>query len=136
VKEPIWVLRRTLELLHGESLKDHGGADGLRDSGVLDSAIARAQNLFAYEGVKDLCRLAAAYALGIAKNHPFIDGNKRAAFTAAGLFLRRNGVRLNADKAEAALVMFDLAAGEITELQFAQWLGRNSWESPGLNSRR
>jgi death on curing protein len=126
VSEPIWVSRQVLELLHGESLKEHGGADGLRDSGLLDSALARAQNIFAYESVDDVFRLAAAYAFGIAKNHPFVDGNKRAAFIAAGLFLALNGARLKADKVEASNMMFDLAAGDITELQFAEWLRRTA----------
>jgi death-on-curing protein len=126
MSEPIWVSRHALELLHDESLKEHGGADGLRDSGLLDSAMARARNIFEYEKVSDPFRLAAAYAFGIAKNHPFVDGNKRAALIAAGLFLRLNGVRLKADKAEAVLVVLDLAAGEITQLQFAEWLRRNS----------
>jgi death on curing protein len=126
MSEPNWVSRRALEYLHDESLKEHGGAEGLRDSGLLDSALARAQNLFAYEGQTDPCRLAAAYAFGIAKNHPFVDGNKRAAFIAAGLFLRMNGKRLKADKAEAVLVMLDLASGGIGEQEFAEWLRRNS----------
>ena len=124
--EPKWVLQRALELLHDESIAEHAGGTGLRDSGLLDSALARPQNLYLYENVTDPFRLAAAYAFGIAKNHPFVDGNKRAALIAAGLFLRVNGLRLNADKAEAALVVFDLAASEITELQFAEWLRRNS----------
>ena len=89
------------------------------------SALARAQNLFAYEEVNDACRLAATYAFGIVKNHPFVDGNKRAAFIAAGLFLQMNGARLHADRAEAVLVMLDLASGELTELQFAEWLRKN-----------
>jgi len=126
VSEPIWVSRQVLELLHGESLKEHSGADGLRDTGLLDSALARAQNISAYESVDDVFRLAAAYAFGIAKNHPFVDGNKRAAFIAAGLFLALNGARLKADKAEATMIMLDLAAGEITELQFTEWLRRNA----------
>lgn len=126
MSEPRWALRRALEFLHDESLKEHGGAEGLRDSGLLDSALARAQNLFAYEGTADLYRLAAAYAFGIAKNHPFVDGNKRAAFIAAGLFLRINGLRLKADKAEAVLVMLDLAGSELGEREFAEWLRRNS----------
>jgi death-on-curing protein len=126
MSEPIWVSRRVLELLHDESLAEHGGAEGLRDSGLLDSAMARAQNIYAYENDADLIRLAAAYAIGIAKNHPFVDGNKRAVFIAAGLFLRLNGIRLKADKAEAVLVVLDLAAGELTESQFAEWLRRNA----------
>ena len=124
--EPKWVLRRALELLHDESIAEHAGGTGLRDAGLLESALARPQNLYLYENVTDPFRLAAAYAFGIAKNHPFVDGNKRAALIAAGLFLRINGLRLSADKAEAALVVFDLAASEITELQFAEWLRRNS----------
>jgi death-on-curing protein len=126
VSDPIWVSRAALELLHDESLKEHGGAEGLRDSGPLDSALARAQNLFAYEEVSDVCRLAATYAFGIVKNHPFVDGNKRAAFIAAGLFLQMNGARLRADRAEAVLVMLDLASGELTELLFAAWLRKNT----------
>jgi death-on-curing protein len=88
--------------------------------------MARAQNVYAYENVTDPFRLAAAYAFGIAKIHPFVDGNKRAAFIAAGLFLRMNGVHVKADKAEAVLVVLDLAAGELTELQFAAWLRMNA----------
>lgn len=126
MKEPVWVARRALELLHQRSLAEHGGPEGIRDAGLLDSALARAQNIYAYENVDDPFRLAAAYAYGIAKNHPFVDGNKRAAFIAAGLFLRRNGVRLKADKAEAVLIMLDLAAGNISELQFCEWLRKNS----------
>jgi death on curing protein len=113
-------------LLHDESLVEHGGPQGVRDSGLLDSALAGAQNLHVYEDVADPFGLAAAYAFGIAKNHPFVDGNKRAAFIAAGVFLRLNRVYLKADKAEAAMVMFGLAPGEITELQFGEWLRRNS----------
>jgi len=126
MSEPVWVSRQVLELLHGESLREHGGADGLRDSGLLDSALARAQNICAREAVNDVFRLAAAYAFGIVKNHPFVDGNKRAGFIAAGLFLRLNGARLKADRAGAAMAVFDLAAGEITELQFAEWLRKNA----------
>jgi len=126
VSDPIWASRAVLELLHDESLKEHGGAEGLRDSSLLDSALARAENLLAYEAVNDVCRLAATHAFGIVKNRPFIDGNKRAAFIAAGLFLQMNEMRLHADKAEAVLVMFDLASGELTELQFAEWLRKNA----------
>jgi death-on-curing protein len=125
MSEPVWVSRRVIELLHQESLAEHGGAEGLCDAGLLDSAMARARNLHAYEDVTDPFRLAAAYAFGIAK-HPFADGNKRAAFIVAGVFLRMNGVSLKADKAEAVLVMLDLAAGEITEAQFAEWLRKNA----------
>jgi len=126
VSEPVWILREALELLHAESLAEHGGAAGLRDSGLLDSALARAQNLFAYEDVTDAARLAATYAFGIAKNHPFVDGNKRAAFLGAAVFLRLNGFRLKADQAETTIDVLDLAAGAIDEKAFAAWLKRNS----------
>ena len=124
--EPRWISRRALERLHDESLKEYGGAEGLRDAGLLESALARPKNLHAYEDERDLFRLAAAYAFGRAKNHPFVDGNKRAAFVAAALFLSLNGISLEADQAEAALVTFDLAAGKLKEREFAEWLRRNS----------
>ena len=100
--------------------------EGLRDAGLLASAMSRARNLHAYENVTDPFRLVADYAFGIARNHPFADGNKRAAFIAAGVFLRINGIALKADKAEAVLVVLDLASGELTEAQFAEWLRKNA----------
>jgi death-on-curing protein len=108
-------------LLHDESLAMHGGASGLRDAGLLDSALARPLNLVAY-GDPDLAELAASYAFGLAQNHPFVDGNKRAAFLAAGLFLGLNGYRLTASQAEATVAVFGLASGEIDEPTFAAWL--------------
>jgi death-on-curing protein len=81
MKEPIWLSRQILMLLHAEALAEHGGLDGVRDPGLLDSALSRPANRLAYEGERDLCRLAAAYAAGIVRNHPFADGNKRAAFS-------------------------------------------------------
>jgi death on curing protein len=122
MKEPRWVSKRALLLLHREGLRQFGGADGLRDDGLLDSALARPQHRFAYEEESDLCRLAASYAVGIAKNHPFVDGNKRAAFAAAGVFLLTNGLHLTAPPAMATVAMLDLAAGEMTEEEFATWL--------------
>ena len=117
----IWIDRRALLLLHGESLFLHGGAPGLRDEGLLDSALARPENLAAY-GQPDVFDCAAAYAFGLAKNHPFIDGNKRAAFLGAGMFLRLNGFRLTATQHEATLTMLALAASDITEAAYADWL--------------
>ena len=99
----------------------HGGASGLRDAGLLDSALARPLNLVAY-GDPDLAELAASYAFGLAQNHPFVDGNKRAAFMAAGLFLGLNGHRLTASQAEGTVAVFGLASGEIDEPTFAAWL--------------
>jgi len=117
----IWIDRRALLLLHGESLVLHGGAPGMRDEGLLDSALARPENLAAY-GQPDVFDCAAAYAFGLAKNHPFIDGNKRAAFLGAGMFLRLNGFRLTATQHEATLTMLSLAASDITEAAYADWL--------------
>lgn len=116
-----WISKRALLLLHDESLAQHGGASGIRDEELLESALARPENLVAY-GSPDLAELAASYAFGLAKNHPFTDGNKRAAFLAAGLFLALNGQRLVAPQAEATIMVLDLAAGEITETAFADWL--------------
>jgi death-on-curing protein len=110
-----------LLLLHGESLVLHGGAPGIRDAGLLDSALMRPQNLAAYDK-PDVFDCAAAYAFGLAKNHPFIDGNKRAAFLACGLFLHLNGRRLTATQADATLTMLALAAGDLDEAAFAGWL--------------
>jgi death-on-curing protein len=120
-----WIDKRALLMLHDESLAEHGGAGGLRDEGLLDSALARPLNLVAY-GEPDAADLAAAYGYGIAKNHPFVDGNKRAAFLAAGLFLAMNGLRLGASQAEATVAVFTLAAGELDEAGFAAWLRLHS----------
>lgn len=116
-----WVRREALLLLHDESLAEHGGLPGLRDEGLLDSALARPQHLVAYGG-PDLAELAAAYGVGLAKNHPFADGNKRAAFMAVGLFLALNGQRLVATQADATLTMFAVAAGELDDVAFAHWI--------------
>ncbi|MES2099082.1 MAG: type II toxin-antitoxin system death-on-curing family toxin [Pseudomonadota bacterium] len=120
-----WLDKRLLLILHDESLAEHGGASGLRDEGLLDSALARPLNLLAY-GNPDAADLAAAYGLGLAKNHAFVDGNKRAAFLAVGLFLALNGHRLNASQADATLTVMSLAAGEIDETEFARWIRANS----------
>lgn len=120
-----WVSKSSLLLLHGESLAEHGGATGLRNEGLLDSALGRPLNLPAYasqDEAPDFAALAASYTVGLAKNHPFVDGNKRAAFLATGLFLYLNGYRLNASQADATLTMFAVASGEITENEFAAWL--------------
>lgn len=117
----IWINRRALRLLHGESLVLHGGAPGIRDEGLLESALMRPENQAAY-GSPDVFDCAAAYAFGLAKNHPFVDGNKRAAFLACGLFLHLNGQRMQATQAEATLSMLALAAGQLSEKEFADWL--------------
>ena len=116
-----WVDKRALLLLHGESLAEHGGLPGLRDEGLLDSALARPLNLFAY-GQPDIAELAASYGIGLAKNHPFADGNKRVAFLAVGLSLALNGYRLSVSQVEATQAMLAVAAGELNEASFAAWL--------------
>lgn len=126
MRDPRWISRKALEILHDVSIAEHGGLPGLRDDGLLESALARPQNLFAFEGVTDIPRLAASYAVGIARNHPFADGTKRAAFAALGLFLRLNGLRLVADQAEATVVMLDAAAGEMAEDALARWIDDSS----------
>ena len=116
-----WVDKRVLLLLHDESLAEHGGASGLRDAGLRDSPLARPLNLALYES-PDVAQLAAAYGVWLARNHPFVDGNKRAAFLAVGLFLARNGYRLVATQVDATLTMLGVAAGDIAEDTFALWL--------------
>jgi death-on-curing protein len=118
---PLWVDKQALLLLHGESLAIHGGLPGLRDEGLLDSALARPLNLLAY-GAPSLFDLAAAYGAGLAQNHPFNDGNKRAALLAVGLFLALNGLRLNATQIKATRTMLALAAGELDEAALSSWL--------------
>lgn len=116
-----WIDKQALVLLHDESLSLHGGASGIRDPGMLESALARPRNLDHY-GTPDIADLASAYAMGLAKNHPFVDGNKRAAFLAVGLFLFLNNHRLTASPSEATLAVLALAAGEIDDAGFARWL--------------
>ena len=117
-----WVHRHALLLLHAESLSEHGGSEGVRDDGLLETALARPENLAAYGQQPDFADLAASYGAGLAKNHPFIDGNKRAAFLPVGLFLYLNGYRLRATQAEATLTMLAVAGSEITESEFAAWI--------------
>jgi death-on-curing protein len=121
-REPRWIDRRALLLLHEESLATFGGASGLRDEGLLDSALARPINRFLYEGADDLAELAAACCFGIAKNHAFVDGNKRAAFLSIGLFLSLNGTRLRADPVAAVETMLAVAAGHLDEPGLTRWI--------------
>lgn len=120
-----WISKQALLLLHNESLAEHGGGIGMRDEGLLDSALARPLNLVAY-GEPDVAALAASYGLGLAKDHAFVDGDKRAAFLAVGLFLYLNGYRLNATQADATLTVMGLAAGDISEEDFAAWLRQHA----------
>jgi death-on-curing protein len=124
VSEPEWLSVDILLDVHAEQLALFGGSDGVRDPGLLESALARPVNKFAY-GEADLAALAAAYAFGIARNHPFVDGNKRVAFASILIFLGLNGCDLDASPEEATAVMLALAAGEIDEDVLARWIGDN-----------
>ncbi|MBL8543828.1 MAG: type II toxin-antitoxin system death-on-curing family toxin [Hyphomonadaceae bacterium] len=124
MRVPFWVQRGVVLIAHDEALAAHGGASGVRDMGLLESALARPQNQFAY-GETDIPALAAAYAFGIIRNHPFTDGNKRTAFMTAILFLERNGHRFVANEVDATLKTLALAASEIGEAEFAAWLRGN-----------
>ena len=125
MSEPVWLNEESLLLLHAESLAEHGGLEGVRDIGLLRSAMARPQNILAYGGETDIAALPAAYGVGIARNHPFADGNKRAAFIATAVFLLLNGLELIADQADATVVMLAVAAGEMDEAAFADWIREN-----------
>jgi death-on-curing protein len=117
----VWIDPEVLRAVHEEQLAEHGGAPGLRDAGLLESALVRPQHLAAY-GSPDAADLAAAYGWGLARNHPFVDGNKRTAFVAALLSLRLNGLDLVADDGDCVLTMLAVAAGELAERAFATWL--------------
>jgi death-on-curing protein len=121
-----YVDRLIVEAIHFDLLSTHGGMRGLRDEGALESAIARPRQKAAYEESVDVAALAAAYAFGLARNHPFNDGNKRIAFVVAAVFLELNGLRFQAPEPDAAKKMLALAAGELTEDELAAWIRANS----------
>jgi death-on-curing protein len=125
VSAPVWLLRDVINAVHDMQLAEHGGAPGVRDEGLLESALARPVNLHAY-GEADLCRLAASYAFGIVRNHPFVDGNKRTGFLAAYVFLKINGSDLIAGEVEATTAVLALASGDRSEEDFADWLRGNA----------
>ena len=123
----IWLDRAVIVAIHEMQLAEHGGAAGVRDAGLLDSALGKPLHLEAYgEPPPDAAALAASYGYGISRNHPFIDGNKRTGFVAAELFLRLNGLVLHADDTSSVLTMLAVAAGDITEGAFAAWLREHS----------
>jgi death on curing protein len=126
MKEPEWLPRALILAIHDEQLAEHGGGVGVRDEGLLDSALSRPRNRYEYDENTDLASLAAAYVFGIAKNHPFIDGNKRTAFVAAEVFLDVNGLTLAATDQDCVITMLRLASGEIDEDTFATWLRTNA----------
>ena len=125
MKEPYWLSREECLALHDMMLAHYGGAAGVRDEGLLESALARPQQAFAY-GNPTMVDLAAAYTGGVVKNHPFLDGNKRTGFMLGAGFLERNGFDFTATEADAALRTLALAAGEMTETAYAAWLESNS----------
>jgi death-on-curing protein len=123
--EPRWLKIETILILHDRGLALHGGPEGVRDLGLLESALARPINRYAYEGLVDIVELSATYASAVSSNHPFVDGNKRAAFLAMGAFLDLNGKRLIAPQAESVLTIFKLAAGGLTIDELASWVRDN-----------
>jgi len=126
----VWLDSAVMLAVHDEQLAEHGGIAGIRDQGMFESAMQRAPNLAAY-GAPDYAELAAAYGVGLAKNHPFLDGNKRTAFVAMELFLVLNGYVLTADDVACVLTMLAVAAGEISEAEFADWIRTHSQSSKG-----
>jgi death on curing protein len=125
MREPVWIPRDMVLAVHLRQLSEHGGGEGVRDSGLLDSALQRPQNKFAYEQ-PDLFDLAAAYAFGLARNHPFVDGNKRTALVASFLFLYANGFKVTCTQEERVVRFLALAAGNLEEAALADWFRSNS----------
>ena len=125
-EEPRWLLTAVVIAAHEVLIAEHGGAGGIRDRGLLESTLARPRNLFAYSDTANLFDLAASYAYGLARNHCFVDGNKRIALTAALTFLDLHGVRLEGSREDRVLTFLRLAAGEITESELSGWLESHS----------
>lgn len=128
--EPDWVDLAVALAIHDEQLAEHGGQSGVRDQGLLESALARPRNQFSY-GETSITRLAASYAFGISRNHPFLDGNKRTSLVVAELFLNLNGVDLVATDAQCVTTFLQLAAGDLTEAQLAEWITYHSTAPAG-----
>jgi len=126
MKEPNWLLLEAVVAVHKMLVAEHGGIAEIRDRGLLESALARPPNRFAYESDADLFDLAAAYAFGLARNHPFVDGNKRISITAVAMFLGDNGHEFAPEKVDALETFLRLAAGEVEEEELARWIERNS----------
>jgi len=125
MNEPKWLLRSVIDAMHDMQIAEHGGAEGVRDEALIESALARPKNKFTY-GMTDICELAACLAVGLARNHLFVDGNKRITFLAAYVFLKINGFQLKAGEISATRVMVDLAAGQIEESELADWFKANT----------
>ncbi len=127
--EPRWLTRAIVVALHEESLALFGGLQGIRDEGLLESALARPRNRYAYEPRVDLVRLAADYGFGLALNHPFVDGNKRVAVLAVAVFLTLNGLRFDPDEHDEVRAILALAAGELDADEFSAWVRANTSET-------
>jgi death-on-curing protein len=125
MSEPVWLDREDCLAMHEKLLERFGGLKGIRDEGLLESALNKPRHLFSY-GKPTVFEMAASYAVGIVKNHPFLDGNKRTGFVAAALFIEANGYLFQASEEEAVLETLALAAGESTEADYAAWLAKNS----------
>jgi len=128
MKEPVWILKEVVIALHQMLLAEHGGMPGLRDEAMLDSALSRPRQYFAYSNNPSIFDLAAAYCYGLTQNHPFIDGNKRIALTIAATFLELNSYSLYAPEPDAVLIMEQLASNDLTEDDIANWF--RHWSSP------
>jgi death-on-curing protein len=126
VNEPRWLSAQVVVAIHSDQIREHGGSLGVRDKGLLESALDRPRNRFNYESDADLTALAAAYGFGIAKNHPFVDGNKRVAFQAIYVFLGINGAAITADEEEVVRLVLALASGELSESELRVWLRDNT----------
>ncbi|MGB0722936.1 MAG: type II toxin-antitoxin system death-on-curing family toxin [Gammaproteobacteria bacterium] len=126
MSEPVWLLPEVVTAVQRMLLAEHGGLPGIRDAGLLDSALARPRQRWADEPDVSAFELAASYTYGLARNHPFADGNKRVALTVAAVFLELNGYVLDADEAETVVVIEALAAGDLDEVALADWLRENS----------
>lgn len=122
MEEPVWLDRMILEAIHAEQIREHGGSFGLRDEGLLESALARPRQKWSYGSDPDLASLAAAYGFGLCKNHPFVDGNKRASLMAIFVFLDLNGFDLDAPEPEAVEMITSVASGTTGEEDLAHWV--------------
>lgn len=132
----VWLERRLALAIHDRQIAEHGGSSGVRDEGLLESALARPRQLFVYgDPPPDLADLAATLAYGLARNHPFVDGNKRTAYVACRTFIELNGARLNAPAEEKYLVMLALAEGELETAEFATWLRGRIYADPSISPK-
>lgn len=122
MKQPVWLSRQLIEAIHVDQIREHGGRPGLRDAGMLDSALARPRNLWEYSDDADFPALAAEYGFGIARNHRFFDGNKRVAFVATNVFLILNRFEIEAPESEVVDIVVRLADGRLTRPKFAEWI--------------